>query len=177
MLMVPTLLAATETAEGLPLGLSLSAFAVQLVTFIFVFFILKKFAFTPIVKLLEKRRQTIEDGVKLGEKMEQREAMLEEESNAVIRAARVDADHIIANAHKESREVLRKAEKDAKTKADSVLSEAQEKIEQETEHARRRLEKDIVGLVSEATETVVHEKVDAKKDAELIDRALKGRKK
>lgn len=176
--MIPMFFAAEEAAsEGLPLGLSLSAFIVQLITFIFVFFILKKFAFKPIVNLLEKRRQTIEDGVLLGEKMEKREANLEEEAAAVIRAARADADHIISNAHKESREVLREAEKSAKTKADSVLSEAQEKIEQEAERARRSLEKEIVGLVSEATETVVHEKVDAKKDAELIDRALKGRKK
>ncbi len=47
---------------------------------------------------------------------------------------------------------------------------------EETEHARRKLEKDLVGLVSEATEAVVGEKVDAKKDAELIKKAMKGKK-
>ncbi len=167
---------AAEHESGI-LGFNLGAFAIQLVTFIFVFLLLKRFAFQPIVNLLEKRRQTIEDGVRLGEKMEKRQEKLEEEAQAVIRDARHDADRIIANAHKESREVLREAEKTAKKKTDALLQDAQERIEEETERARRSLEKDIVGLVSEATEAVVHEKVDAKKDAELIDRAMKGRKK
>lgn len=176
--MLPVYFASEAAAEeGLPLGLSASAFLVQLITFIFVFFVLKKFAFKPIVKLLEKRRQTIEDGVLLGEKMEKREAHLEEEAAAVIREARHDADRIIANAHKESREVLREAEKTAKVKTDALIKDAEERIEENTDRARRSLEKDIVNLVSEATEAVVHEKVDAKKDAELIDRAMKGRKK
>lgn len=176
--MIFTLFAAEETASGgLPLGLSLSAFLVQLITFIFVFIVLKKFAFKPIVKLLEKRRQTIEDGVRLGEQMEKKQAHLEEESAAVIREARHDADRIIANAHKESREVLREAEKAAKVKTDALIHDAEERIDENTDRARRSLEKDIVNLVSEATEAVVHEKVDAKKDADLIDRAMKGRKK
>jgi len=164
-------------SKGLPLGLSLSAFIVQLITFIFVFLVLKKFAFKPIVKLLETRRKTIEDGVLLGEQMEKRQTHLEEEAAAVIREARHEADHIIANAHKESREVIHSAEKDAKSKVESILKDADERIKEDTDRARRSLEKDLVGLVSEATETIVHEKVDAKKDSGLIDKVLKDRRK
>jgi F-type H+-transporting ATPase subunit b len=168
--------AEAEAGSGGILGFSVSAFVIQLITFIFVFLILKKFAFKPIVKMLEKRRQTIEDGVKLGEEMEKRMAKLEGEADVVIREARHDADRIINNAHKESREVLRDAEKAAKAKSDAMLTEAHSQIDEDADQARRRLEKDIVGLVSEATEAVVHEKVDAKKDSELVERALKGRK-
>lgn len=163
-------------ASGGILGFSVSVFLVQLITFIFVFLILKRFAFKPIVALLEKRRQTIEDGVLLGEKMEKRQAELEGESDKVIREARHDADRIIANAHKESREVLRDAEQSAKAKADAIIKEADAHIEEDADRARRDLEKDLVGLVSEATEAVVHEKVDATKDAEIVKQALKGNK-
>ena len=175
--MLVSVFAASETAEGGILGFSLEAFVIQLVTFVLVFLLLKRFAFKPIVAMLEKRRKTIEDGVLLGEKMEKRQKHLEAEAEGVIREARHEADRIIANAHKESREVLRKAEKSAKDKTDAMLKDAHEQINEDTDRARRSLEKDIVGLVSEATEAVVHEKVDAKKDAELIDNALKGRKK
>ena len=48
---------------------------------------------------------------------------------------------------------------------------------EEAERARRGVEKDIVNLVSEATEAVVHEKVDARMDAAVIDKSLKGRTK
>jgi F-type H+-transporting ATPase subunit b len=169
--------AETTQKSGLPLGLSLKTFAIQLITFIFIFFILKKFAFNRIVTMLEKRRQAIEDGVKLGEKMEKREARLEEEAAAVLREAREEADHIVANANKESRDILREAEKAAKVKTDALISDAKARIVEESDQARRNLEKDLVGLVGEATETIVQEKVDPKKDAELIDRAMRGRKK
>ena len=165
-----------EAASGGILGFSLSAFVIQLITFILVFVVLKRFAFKPIGNMLEKRRQTIEDGVKLGEEMEKRMKKLEDEADVVIREARHDADRIINNAHKESREVLRDAEKAAKAKADAVLAEAHLQIDEDADQARRKLEKDIVGLVSEATEAVVHEKVDSKKDSEIVERALKGRK-
>lgn len=165
--------AEAETGGGGILGFSLSAFLIQLITFVFVFMILKRFAFKPIVKMLEKRRQIIEDGVLLGEKMEKREAELQKEADALMREARHDADRIIGNAHKESREVIREAEKAAKAKSDVILKEARAQIDEDADQARRSLEKEIVGLVSEATEAVVHEKVDAKKDAELVEKALK----
>ena len=176
--MISTMFAAATEAEssGGILGFSPEIFIFQLITFVLFFFIAKKFAFGPIVNMLEKRRQTIEDGVLLGEKMEKRQAKLEEEADAVIREARHDADRIINNAHKESREVIRETEKSAKVKADAILNEAHERIDEDAEQARRSLEKDIVGLVSEVTEALVHEKVDAKKDNEIIQNAMKGRK-
>ena len=174
--MILTTFASEETSGGI-LGFSMQAFVIQLITFILVFLLLKKFAFKPIVAMLEKRRQTIEDGVVLGEKMEKRMKNLEGESEKVIREARHEADRIIANAHKESREIAHKAEKAAKAKTDALLKDAHEQITEDADRARRGLEKDIVSLVSEATEAVVHEKVNAKKDSELIDNALKGRKK
>ena len=180
--MIPTFFAHTEAAaesasEGLPLGLSPNAFIIQLITFIFVFLVLKKFAFKPIVKMLEKRRQTIEDGITLGEKMEKRQSQLEQEHASVIRDARHDADKIIAIAHKESRELVQAAEKDAKVKVEAIMKDADARIGEDADRARRAVEKDLVGLVAEATEAVVHEKIDSKKDSEVIDKVLKDRRK
>jgi F-type H+-transporting ATPase subunit b len=166
---------AEHAAEGLPLGLNGKAFIVQLVTFILVFLVLKRFAFRPISTMLEKRRQTIEDGVRLGQKLEKERANLEEEVTRITREARHEADKIIAASHKDAREVIREAEKTAQRKVDTMLADAEVRIHEETEHARRNLEKELVGLVSEATETIVGEKVDAKKDAELVKKAMKGR--
>lgn len=170
---------ATETAEasGLgALGVSPKAFLIQLLTFIFVFLLLKKFAFDRIGKTLELRRKTIDDGVRLGQKLEKEREKLDDEVAEVMRQARHDADKIIATAHKEAREIMREADKSGQKKAEAMIADAHERIEEDKKQAKKQLEKDIVGLVSEATETIVHEKVDAKKDAELIDKALRGRK-
>jgi len=167
---------AEHTAEGLPLGLSGSAFVIQLITFILVFVVLKRFAFKPITKVLEERRKTIEDGVRLGQKLEKEKENLDEEVAKVMREARHEADKIVAAGHKDARAAVRDAEKSAQAKADRILADAEARIHEETEHAKRKLEKDLVGLVSEATETIVGEKVDAKLDADLVKKAMKGQK-
>jgi len=175
--MTPMFFAAESSGSSGALGLSLSSFIIQLITFILVLLLLKKFAFKPIIRILDKRHQVIEDGVKLGEEMEKQREHLKEEELKIIAEARHQADRIIETGHKEAREIVREAEKSAKVKADSMMVDAEQRIKEETAQARRKLEKDIVGLVSEATETIVEEKVDAKKDAALIDKAMKGRKK
>lgn len=178
--MIYTVFAAAEASEasGLSaLGVNLTAFIVQLITFVFFFILLKKFAFNPIVALLDKRHKTIEDGVKLGHKMEREQHRLEEKVAAEMRQARHEADRIIASAHKEAREIQREAEKSAQRKTNAMITDAQVRIEEEARQASKDMEKDIVGLISEATEAIVGEKVDEKKDQQLIDKALKGRKK
>lgn len=169
--------AATEAESPLAaLGVDMKSLIFQLITFTLVFLLLKKFAFKPITKMLTKRRKVIEDGIKLGEKMEKEEARLNERAEEVIRDARNEADVIVANAQKEAREIVREAEKDAKTKIDNMMKDAQAQIEEDSEQAKRALEGDLTNLVSEATEAVVEEKVTSSKDEAIVKNVLKGRK-
>jgi F-type H+-transporting ATPase subunit b len=177
-MIIPHVMAATESSSsGIgALGVSLEAFVIQLITFVFVFLLLKRFAFTPIGNMLEKRRKVIEDGVKLGQKMEQEQAHLQEEAAKIIREARQEADRIIGDGQKEAREIIREAEKAGKRKVDAMLVDAEARIDEEADQARRKLEKEIAGLIAEATEAVVDEKVDSKRDAQLIEKAIKERR-
>ncbi len=175
--MILSLFAEEATSSGIgALGVNLGSFIIQLLTFFIVFMLLKKFAFKPLVRLLDERRRVIDDGVKLGQKLEKERQKLDEEVIKVMRDARSEADHIISNGQKEAREIIREAEKTGQHKVDTMLIDAEARIAEESEQAKHRLEKEIVGLVSEATEAIVEEKVDTKKDAALIDKALKGRK-
>ncbi len=178
--MIHMLFAAEAAESGSPLaalGVDGKSFLFQLITFILTFLLLKRFAFKPITTMLAARRQVISNGILLGEKMEKEKANLDEKSAEIVREARHEADKIISIAHKESRELIQTAEKSAKTKVEAIMKEADERIGEDAERARRGVEKDIVNLVSEATEAVVHEKVDARMDAAVIDKSLKGRTK
>ena len=179
--MAPFILAATEDAGSKSfteaLSLSPSAFLIQMITFVIVFLILKRFAFKPIVKKLEERRQVIDHGVKMGLELEKQKAELDKQGGVIIREARHEADKIIATGHKEARAIISDTEKATSRKVEAMVADAEARIEEESEQARLSLEKDIVGLISEATEALVGEKVDTKKDAALIDKILKGRTK
>lgn len=162
-----------EHKSGGILGFSVEAFVFQLITFVLIFALLKKFAFDRIVKMLDKRHKTIEAGVKHGLEMEKERAHMQEQTAKIVREARHEADAIIGDAQKEGRELVREAEKSAHKKSEAMLVDAEARINEEARQAKHRLEKDIAGLVSEATEAVVGEKVDAKKDAAIIDKAVK----
>ena len=169
---------AAEEAEASgfeALGFDPKAFLIQLVTFLLVFYILKRFAFGKIVEMLETRRKTIEEGVGLTAKMREEKEKLEKEIALKRAEARREADQVIAASQAQTAGIIKEAEDAAKEKAERILADAKQKIEDETARAKRDLEREMVDLVIEATEAVTRQKLDAKKDNQLIADALKGR--
>ncbi len=165
-----------DSSSGIgALGIDGKALIIQLVTFLLAFWVLKRYAFTPIVKLMDERRSTIESGVRLGEKMQKDEAAMAAKVEKTLHEARQQADGIISGAQETGRQSIREAEEKAHSKAAGILKDAEARIVQETARARTGLERELVGLISDATEAIIHEKVDAKKDTQLIERALKER--
>lgn len=177
MLISLTQFAAESSESGIgALGINGQAFLIQAVTFVLAFFILRKFAFKPIAKVLQDRRDLIENGVKLGEDMQKERAELDKSVADTVRQARLKADGIVSEAHDAARLKISEAEDKARQKADAIQADAHAKAEQEIVQMRGALQKELVGLVSDATEAIIGEKVDATKDAALIDRALKSQR-
>jgi F-type H+-transporting ATPase subunit b len=173
-----TTFAAESSESGLAaLGVDPKAFLIQLITFGLVFWVLKRYAFEPILKTLHERREIIENGVKLGEQMQKEKADFESKLEKLLTDARAQADGIISSAQDAGRVTVREAEDKAKQKAAGILAEGERRIEQETARVRKQLEKELATLVAEATEAVIDEKLDSAKDAQLIERALKDRAK
>lgn len=156
------------------LGVDGKTFVIQLITFIIVILVLKKYAVKPILQILADRRETIEKGVSLGEKMLKDEAEMERKVGAALQKARVQADEIINDASERGRQSISNAEAKAKQKAESIIASAEERTRQDITRARHELESEFAELIADATEVIIEEKVDLKKDSALIDRALKG---
>lgn len=175
MLHIPVLIAAAESAKpsGLGvLGIKPSALILQLLTFLLLFFIVKKFALQKIIDLLEARRKAIDDGIRLGRKMEAEKAKFDSQIAELLQASRQDADRIIDEAHKEAGEIISRAEQTAQQKIDVMFEDARGKIERDTAAAHLQLKNEVLGLVAAATEAVLQEKVDTPADEKIIARAL-----
>jgi F-type H+-transporting ATPase subunit b len=176
---LPTLLASAEAAghvaepEGIAaLGIDPLAILAQAVTFLVLFFLIKKFALSKIIKTLEDRRKTIDKGVLLGIEMEKEKTHLDEKVEELLHQARQDADKIIAQGHAEAGSIIKQAEDDAKRKADALMADAHNRIGEDIERAKTELKKDMIQLVAHATGSLIHEKVDAQKDAGIIEKIL-----
>lgn len=175
--MVQTLTTFGDSSSGLAaLGVDGRAFVVQLITFVLTYLVLRKYAFKPILKVLEERKATIEKGVQLGAEMQAQRAELDKKVTVELHKARQEADAMLADAANTSRATIRAAEDAARTKGAGILKEAEANADQAVSRARKALESELVGLISDATEAIIDEKVDAKKDAALIDKALAGQR-
>lgn len=166
---------AEETSEGIgALGLSLPAIAASAVTFLVLFFVIKKFALSGIVANLEKREEDINRGLHLTAEMDKQKAELDARVDEALKAARKEADLIIADAHAETGKMIQAAEEKANNRADEILRAAEGKIERDITEARNGLKKEMAGLITEATEAILGTKLDAGADRKLVEDYLKG---
>lgn len=171
--LVPTILASAEQPEGIAaLGIDPWAILAQAITFLVLLFVIKKFALDKIIATLEKRRKTIDKGVLLGLEMEKEKAELDAKVDSLLAKARQDADAIIAAGQKEAGQIIREAESAAQRKADAMLDDAHRQISEDIAHAKAELKRDVIDMVGLATSALIREKVDARKDAAIIDKVL-----
>jgi F-type H+-transporting ATPase subunit b len=172
-----TTFAATETAEtseGIgALGLSLPAILASAITFTLLYIIVKKYALSGIVANLEKRENDINRGLHLTAEMDKAKAELEVKVEAELKKARKEADLIIAESRAETGKMIQAAEEKANHKADEILRAAEGKIERDISEARNGLKKEMAELITEATESILGQKLDAGSDRQLVERYLK----
>lgn len=162
-----------EEPQGIAaLGIDPIAILAQAATFLLLFWVIKRFALDKIVATLESRRQTIDDGVRLGRKMEAEHEKLKEMIAQELHKAREESDKIISESKSEATVIIHDAEHAARQKADNIIKDAHNKISEDADKIRKSIEKDLRELVAEATAIVLEQKLDAKKDDSLIDRAI-----
>ncbi len=165
---------AVESSEGIgALGLSLPAIIASFITFAVLFFVLKKYAISGIVANLEKREKDINRGLHLTAEMDKKAVELEATVEKTMKAARKDADAIIAEAQAETGKMIADAEAAATRKADDILRAAEGKIERDIADARAGLKAEMAELITEATEAILNTKLDASSDRKLVEDYLK----
>ena len=144
----------------------------QSIAFLILVAILGKFVYPALVKAIDARRDQIEAGMKeakeAGEALEKAEVKVSE----LLAEARKEADDIIARTHKETGTMVAEAEEKAKARAEQIVKDARAQLDTDVAKARQALKKDTIELVALATEKIVKEKIDVKKDVHLITEAL-----
>jgi F-type H+-transporting ATPase subunit b len=155
------------------LGLNVQSFVFQLITFLLVLIILRKFVYGKLVDTLEKRRQAVIDSLQAAEQSAKDLEQAEEKVAKLLDEARQEARGIVEIAHKEATSMIEDAETKAAKKAEHLIAQAESRMENEVAAAREQLRRDTAELVALATEKVLGEKIDAKKDAKLIETAIK----
>lgn len=169
---------AAAESQGLlqALGIDGKLLIQQAVAFLILMLILRKFVYPVLIKSIDDRRNAIEAGIEEAKKAQKLLEDTETKVAGMLTDARTSADDLMKRAQTEAAGVVSDAEGKAKQRAEQIVKDAHSQLEADIAKARQTLKKDTVQLVAMATERIIHEKVDSRKDTELIDRALAGSK-
>ena len=137
-----------------------------LLAFLIVFYILKKFAWKPILKSLKDRENNISEALATAEKVKQEMAQLKSENEALLAKAREERAAMIREAKVTGEKMLADAKERAKSEYDRILSDAQAAIEQQKMAAITDLKNQVGILVVEVSEKVLRRELSNKAEQE-----------
>ena len=144
----------------------------NLVSFLIIFAILKKWVFGPIGEILQKRKETIQQGINRAQQSQQELSKAQVASDEILKEARKEANHIVAEAKQRGDEVITKATTKAQHEAEILTNKAHESIEKEKEMMQRDLFSKTAHLVSLGVQKILEEDITDDRDKDLVDRAL-----
>jgi len=129
-------------------------FLAQVINFLIVAFVLKKFAFGPIGKMLGERRERIAEGEAKLKQIEKDLAESEKRTAAAIEEANNKAKEMIAEAKSSAANITEEKTQEAIASAQKILAKAEEAAKAEREQMVKELKADFGKLVATATATV-----------------------
>lgn len=137
-----------------PFGVNWFLIGAQLINFIIVIIVLKKFAFTPIVAMLEQRKMRIAEGEEKLKRIETQLAESEERTAAALEKANSDAKRLIEEAKTSAAVLTEEKTQDAIAKAQAILAKAEAAAQAERNQLIAELKQDFGRLVASTTASV-----------------------
>jgi F-type H+-transporting ATPase subunit b len=163
-----TLVAANDLIKVVP-GLMIWT----LIAFLITLFVLKRWAFGPIQRTIDERRERIRQSIEEAEKARSEARRLLEEHRALIGQAKSQAEEILADARKVGESMAQRVK--AETEADRArrLEETKRQIEAETQRALGLIRAEVAELTLIATQKVTGKVLEDADHRRLIEDAVK----
>lgn len=143
-----------------------------LLAFLIVFFILKKFAWKPILSSLKERETTIADSLATAERVKAEMAQLKSENEALLAKAREERAQLLKEARDTKDRIIAEAKEQAKIEAGKIITDAQAAIQQQKMAALTDVKNQVGQLVIEVSEKVLRRELHNSSEQEGYIRQL-----
>ena len=143
-----------------------------LIAFAIVFFILKKFAWKPLLAALKERETGIADAISSAEMVKLEMASLKNENEALMNQAREERAVIIKEAKLASDKMISEAKDKAKAEYDRIIADAQQAINQQKNAALTDVKNQVGALVIEVSEKILRRELANKAEQESYIKQL-----
>ena len=138
-----------------------------------VFFILAKFGWPVISKMIDDRAKYIDDSIASAKEANEKLAKIQEETAAMLKEAQEKQSAILAEAVNMRNQIVEKAKTEATVAGQKIMAEAKQQIEAEKEDAIRDIRRQVGLLSVEIAEKVLRQSLKSDKEQmAMIDRLL-----
>lgn len=140
----------------------------NLVNFLLILWILKRYALKPIEKAIKGREEKIKKGIEDAERASTELQMAKQTSENTILEARNEANRIIAASQKESEKIIAESRILQEEQAKQIIAKAEKSAQAEKEKMFQDLRKEVVDLVIAATGKFIKQDITKEKQEEII---------
>ena len=154
-------------------GVEWPLFLAQLILFVIVFFILKKFAFGPIIETLEARRKKIAQAMADAEQVKADVAAAQAKKQAILDEANAQAQKMIAEAKASADAVRTRLEAEANTEAERIVARAREATALEADRMKSEFQREAGRLIVLAAQKVTGKILTPEDQRRLNDEAAR----
>lgn len=144
----------------------------QIIAFLIMLAILKRFAWKPLLKLMEERQQRIQKEFDLIEEQKQEVQRLKDSYQNQLGEIEVLSKKLAQEEVSRARVLAREIEDEAHRRAREITHKASLSSKEAMSNAEEALKKKLVGLVIAATEVVIQKQVDEETQKELVARYM-----
>lgn len=150
------------------MNFELAQILTHIVGFLIAFWVLKRFAFGPLLKLLEDRREKIRDDFDEADQAKATAAQLVADYEERIKNIEAEARQKIQEAITEGRRVSAEIKEQAHAEARGIIEKAKGDLIRDIATARVQLKQDIVAMTLDATRKILNESLDDQRHRKLI---------
>src|SRR5712692_4853829 len=162
---------ARQTADTF--GWNWQLFLSQVVSFCIVAFLLRRFAYKPILGVLEERRRRIEEGLINADKIKKELAEAEKRYAEILAKANADAQKMIDEGRESSAHLAERKQQEAVAAAEQIIAKAREASAIEHERTMEALKRELGRLVVDTTAKVTGKVLTADDQRRLQEEAAR----
>src|SRR5690242_4727524 len=145
----------------------------QVISFVIVALLLRRFAYKPILAVLEERRRRIEEGLINAEKIKKELAEAEKRYQEILAKANADAQKMIDEARESAAHLAERKQQEAITAAEQIIAKAREAAAMEHDRTMESLKRELGRLVVDTTAKVTGKVLTSEDQKRLQEEAAR----
>lgn len=146
----------------------------MVLTFLTVMFILKKFAWKPILSSLKEREDSIDEALESAQKARDEMGKLQADNEKILAEARSERNQMLKEAKEIKQSMIDEAKGKAGQEADKIIESARQAIQNEKTAAINEMKENIASLSVQIAEKILKKQLDdPAKQKELMDQYIK----